>query len=151
MARSFLCTHDYPAEIVRDEDGRHVVAFPDLGWGTTEGATRREALAETGDPLRELIAAPIREGEALPEQPRAGKRRPLVLPPVQITYKAARYKAWSEPGISQRRLTRDLGIAESEVPRMPNPHHGTRCSETVITSECGRCAYAVLSAATVAS
>jgi len=33
-------TYNYPAEVERDEDGRHVVAFPDFGWGATDGATR---------------------------------------------------------------------------------------------------------------
>ena len=32
------CT--YPAEIERDEDGRHIVTFPDFGWGATDGASR---------------------------------------------------------------------------------------------------------------
>ena len=80
-------TYNYPAEIERDEDGRYVVAFPDFGWGATDGATRDEALLEAEDLLRELIATTIREGEDLPEPSRAGKRRPLVVPPVQIALK----------------------------------------------------------------
>ena len=38
--------YNYPADLQRDEDGRHVVAFPDFGWGATDGATKEEALAE---------------------------------------------------------------------------------------------------------
>ncbi len=38
----------YPAKIERDEDGRHVVVFPDFGWGATDGATRSEALKSFG-------------------------------------------------------------------------------------------------------
>ena len=69
-------THNYPAEIERDEDGRFVVAFPDFGWGATDGATRDEALAEARDLLRELIAVTMREGEDLPEpsEPLGGRR-----------------------------------------------------------------------------
>ena len=67
----------YPADIERDEDGRHVVSFPDFGWGATDGATRDEPLAETRDLLRELIAATMREGGALPEPSPAGRQRPL--------------------------------------------------------------------------
>ena len=59
-------SYDYPAAIERDEDGRHVVSFPDFGWGATDGATRDEALDEARDLLRELIAATMREGGALP-------------------------------------------------------------------------------------
>lgn len=119
-------TYSYPAEIERDEDGRFVVVFPDFGWGATDGATPEEALAEARDLLREIIATVIREGGELPDPSKAGKGRPLVVPPVQIALKAALYEAWREAGISQRRLARDLDVAESEVRRMLNPEHGTR-------------------------
>ena len=121
-------TYNYPAEIERDEDGRVVVTFPDFGWGATDGATRDEALLEARDLLRELIAATIREGKDLPEPSRAGKQRPLVVPPVQVALKAALYEAYREAGISQRRLARELDIAESEVRRMLNPEHGTKAA-----------------------
>lgn len=121
-------TYNYPAELERDEDGRYVVAFPDFGWGATDGADREEALAEARDLLRELIAATIREGGSLPEPSRAGRGRPVVVPPVQIALKAALYEAWRQAGISQRRLARDLDVAESEVRRMLNPDHGTRAA-----------------------
>ena len=61
-------TYNYPAEIERDEDGRYIVAFPDFGWGATDGATRDEALLEAKDLLRELIATTIREGETCPSR-----------------------------------------------------------------------------------
>ena len=121
-------SYDYPAAIERDEDGRHVVSFPDFGWGATDGATRDEALAEARDLLRELIAATMREGGALPEPSAPGKRRPLVVPPVQTALKAALYEAWRGAGISQRRLARDLDVAESEVRRMLNPDHATKAA-----------------------
>ena len=121
-------TSEYPAEIERDEDGRHIVTFPDFGWGATDGATRDEALDEARDLLRELIATTIREGKDLPEPSAAVKGRPLVAPPVQIALKAALYAAWREAGTSQRRFARDLGIAESEVRRMLNPDHGTKAA-----------------------
>ena len=119
-------TYNYPAKVERDEDGRYVVAFPDFGWGATDGATRDEALAEARDLLRELIAATMREGKGLPEPSRATKRRPLVVPPVPIALKAALYQAFREAGVSQRRLARDLDVAESEVRRMLNPDHATK-------------------------
>ena len=121
-------SYNYPAEIERDEDGRFVVSFPDFGWGATDGATRDEALAEAADLLRELISTAMREGRTLPAPSRGDRRRPLVVPPVQIALKAALYEAYREAGISQRRLARDLGIAESEVRRMLNPEHATKAA-----------------------
>ena len=100
-------TYAYPAEIARDEDGRHVVAFPDFGWGATDGATRDEALAEARDLLRELIATTMREGKDLPEPSPASRHRPLVVPPVSIALKAALYQASRKAGLSQRGLARD--------------------------------------------
>jgi len=121
-------TYNYPAEIERDEDGRHVVTFPDFGWGATDGATRDEALSEARDLLREPIATTIREGGRLPEPSPAGKGRPLVVPPVQVALKAALYEAWRQSGIAQRGLARGLDVAESEVRRMLNPEHGTKAA-----------------------
>lgn len=121
-------TYNYPADVERDSDGRYVVAFPDFGWGATDGATRDEALAEAKDLLRELIAATMREGGELPEPSRASKRRPLIVPPLPIALKAALYDAWRQAGISQRRLARDLDVAESEVRRMLNPDHATKAA-----------------------
>ncbi len=120
--------YNYPADMQRDEDGRHVVAFPDFGWGATDGATREEALGEARDLLRELIATTIREGGDLPEPSSTGEQRPLVVPPVQIALKAALYDAWRQAGISRRQFARDLDVAESEVRRMLNPDHATKAA-----------------------
>ena len=121
-------TYNYLAEIERDKDGRYVVAFPDFGWGATDGATLEGALGEARDLLRELIAATMREGKGLPEPSRAGKHQHLVVPPVPIALKAALYEAFRQAGMSQRRLARDLDVAESEVRRMLNPDHATKAA-----------------------
>ena len=85
--------YSYPAEIQRDEDGRYVVAFPDFGWGATDGATLEEALAEARDLLRELITTTIREGGTLPEPSPAGEQHSVVVPSVQTARKAASHAA----------------------------------------------------------
>lgn len=121
-------TFNYPAVIERDEGDRFVVTFPDFGWGGTDGATLDEALDEAKDLLRELITATMRKGRPLPAPSRASKRRPLVIPPLQIALKAALYDAYRQANISQRRLARDLNIAENEVRRMLNPDHATKAS-----------------------
>lgn len=120
--------YNYPAHIERDEDGRHVVTFPDFGWGATDGGTREEALAEARDLLRELIAATIREGGDLPDPSPTDEQRAVVVPPVQIALKAALYDAWRHAGISRRQFARDLDVAESEVRRMLNPDHATKAT-----------------------
>ena len=81
-------TRSYPAEVERDADGRFVITFPDFGWGATDGATREEALAEARDLLRELIAATIREGHALPAPSRARTRGPTIVPGAEAILKA---------------------------------------------------------------
>ena len=121
-------TFNYPAEIERDEDGRFVLTFPDFGWGATDGATREEALDEAKDLLRELITTTMRKSRALPEPSRASKRRPLVVPPLQIALKAALYEAYRQTNISQRCFARELNIAENEVRRMLNPDHATKAA-----------------------
>lgn len=118
--------YNYPVDVERDEDGRYVVAFPDFGWGATDGATRDEALAEARDLLRELIAATMREGAGLPGPSRASGQQTVVVSPVPIALKAALYGAFRETGMSQRGLAKDLGVAESEVRRILNPDHATQ-------------------------
>lgn len=56
-----------PASIELDEIGRHIVSFPDFGWGATDGTTLDEALDEAADVLRKLIAATMRDGAKLPD------------------------------------------------------------------------------------
>ena len=65
-------TYNDAAGVERDDDGRYVVVFLGCGWGATDGSTRDEALAETGDLLREVMAATIREGRDLPRPSCAG-------------------------------------------------------------------------------
>lgn len=118
---------NYPAKIERGEDGRHLVTFPDFGWGVTDGATREEALTEARDMLRELITATMRDGKDLLAPFHMGWRNgPLVLPPIQIVLKAALYESFRESGLSQRQFARQLNIAETEVRRMLNPDHATK-------------------------
>ena len=45
-----------------------------------------------------------------------------------IALKAALYEAFREAGRSQRRLARELDVAESEVWRMLNPDHATKAA-----------------------
>ena len=117
---------NYPAEIERDEDGRYVIAFPDFGWGATDGETLDEALTEARDLLRELLTTTMRDGNDLPTPSRPTRNQSNIVPPLSIALKAALYEAFRNAGVSQRRFARDLGVAESEVRRMLNPDHATK-------------------------
>lgn len=120
---------NYPAEVELDEDGCHVLTFPDFGWGVTDGATKEEALAEARDLLRELIATTMREGKNLPTPSPIGQQRLLmVVPPIQIALKAALYETFRKSGMSQRHFARQLNVAETEVRRMLNPGHATKAA-----------------------
>lgn len=120
---------NYPAKVECDEDGRHVLTFPDFGWGVTDGATSEEALAEARDLLRELIATTMREGKNLPAPSPVGQQRLLmVVPPIQIALKAALYESFRESAMSQRHFARQLNVAETEVRRMLNPGHATKAA-----------------------
>ncbi|MDE0002768.1 MAG: type II toxin-antitoxin system HicB family antitoxin [Rhodospirillaceae bacterium] len=121
-------SYSYPAEVTLDENGRHVVSFPDFGWGTTDGATFDEALAKARVLLRELIACTMREARDLPEPSEPSGRHILVVPPVQTALKAALYEKFRRSGLSRRGLALKLGVAESEVQRMLNPDHATRAA-----------------------
>lgn len=107
MRDSYNCR----ASIESGEDGCcHVVSLSDFGWGAIDGATLAEAWG------------------LLPGPSPAGRRRPLVVPPVETALKAALYKAWRGVGILQRRLVRDLDVAEREVRRMLYPDHATKAA-----------------------
>ena len=47
---------------------------------------------------------------------------------MSIALKAVLYEVFHKAGISQRRLARDLDVAESEVRRMLNPEHATKAA-----------------------
>lgn len=87
-----------------------------------------EALGGARDLLRELMATTMRESKRLPESSRDDEQRYVVVPPVAIALKAALYEAFRESGMSQRRLARELDVAESEVRRMLNPDHATKAA-----------------------
>ncbi len=114
----------YPVDVSIDEEGFHLVTFPDLPECATDGKTRAEALREASDALEEAIAGRIFEREDLPvASPRRG--RPVVAPGARIAAKAALHEAFREAGISKAELARRLGVDKREVHRLLDPRHGT--------------------------
>lgn len=114
----------YPVDIRIDEDGRHVVLFPDLPECMTDGASRDEALTEAIDALEESLAYRINYKKEIPP-PSPHRGRPVVAPGAAIAAKAALYQAFGAAGISQAELARRLGVDRSEIRRLLSPRHGS--------------------------
>lgn len=114
----------YPVDVSIDEEGWHLVVFPDLPGCATDGRTRRDALAQAIDALEEGLAVRIHYGEDVPvASPSRG--RPVVAPGARIAAKAALYEAFREAGISKAELARRLGVDKREVHRLLDPRHGS--------------------------
>ena len=114
----------YPVDVSIDEEGFHLVIFPDFPECATDGKTRAEALLEAADALEEAIAGRIFDKEdfrvASPTQ-----GRPVVAPGARIAAKAALYEAFRAAGISKAELARRLGVDKREVHRLLDPRHGS--------------------------
>ena len=114
----------YPVDISLDEDGRHLVLYPDFPECATDGATRAEALTEAIDALEEALAWRINYKKEIPApSPRRG--RPAVMPGARIAAKVALYQALAAAGISRIELARRLGVDKTEVRRLLDPRHGS--------------------------
>ncbi len=112
----------YPVAIRIDEDGRHVVNFPDLPECITDGATRAEALTEAVDALEVVLTYRIRHKKDIPA-PAPRRRRPVVAPGVRIAAKAALYQAFRDAGVTKTELARRLGVDHREARRLLDPRH----------------------------
>ncbi len=114
----------YPVDVSIDEEGWHLVVFPDLPGCATDGRTRRDALAQAIDALEEGLAVRIHYGEEIPVAS-SRRGRPVVAPGARIAAKAALYEAFRAAGISKAELARRLGVDKREVHRLLDPRHGT--------------------------
>ena len=70
----------------------------------------------------------MRVGGGLPEPSPAGKRRLLIVPPVQIALNGALYEAWREAGVLRRRLAHDIDVAKREVRSILTPDCATKAA-----------------------
>lgn len=115
----------YPVDIEVDQEGRHVVRFPDLLGAVTDGATREEALDEAADCLDMALATRMHEGEDIPApSPAAG--RPMVSVELTTAAKVALYERIRETGLTKVELASRLKVDERVVRRMLDPLHKTK-------------------------
>lgn len=117
--------YSYPVDMETDETGRVVACFADLPGAATDGADRKEALAEAADCLEEAIAGFLARRQPVPP-PSPARGRPVVGPGAVIAAKAALHEAMAEAGLSNTALARTLGCQESEVRRLLNPRHPSK-------------------------
>jgi antitoxin HicB len=114
--------HAYPFTLTPDEDGRLVVAFPDVKGASTDGASEAEAIANASDCLIAALIGYIRLREPIPSPSPARGRSIVTLPPM-VTAKIALYSAMLEQRISNTELADRLGKSEREVRQLLDLDH----------------------------
>jgi antitoxin HicB len=115
-------TYRYPYHITCDEAGFYLIKFLDLPGDATDGKTREEALAESGDCLAEAIAGYLVRRERVPESTYKAGDAFVSLDPL-LSAKAALNNAMLDAGVSRSELAARLGVDEKIVRRLLDPKH----------------------------
>ena len=115
----------YPCELIPDEDGGLVAAFPDVPPAITGGRDRIQALAMAEDALATALAGYVHEQWDIPapSQPVAGQE--IVAVPTVIAAKLALYSAMRAQCISNAELASRLGISEPAAQKLVNPEYSS--------------------------
>lgn len=119
----------YPAIFRPDQDGRPLVTFPDFPEARTDGKDNLEAMEEAIDCLGSTIAFRIADKADIPQPSPLKRGQRLVPVPLWIAAKLALYLAVREKGTSNAELARRLGVRETVVRRMLDPHHETKAEK----------------------
>lgn len=117
----------YPIKSTKDEDGRHLVTFPDVPEAGDDGTTLAEAMAEAEKSLIVALQFRIKQREVIPQpsEPRRGQRTIAV--PALAAAKLALYQAMMDRGLNTVSLGRMLaGESETEVRRLLDLTHNSR-------------------------
>ena len=127
MARTEATVMAWPATLMRDDDGRVQVRFPDFAEALTDADDEGEALAEAADCLAEAVAARITDGEDIPAPgPLRRGMRAVPLPPCLRTRQrssarcgvtGSASRSSSAVSASTRRTCGALSIRDTAVPR----------------------------------
>jgi antitoxin HicB len=112
----------YPFTLTPDEDGRLVVAFPDVKGASTDGADEAEAVANASDSLIAALIGHIALREPIPRPSPARGRSTAILPPL-VAAKLALYSAMLEQQVTNAGLADRVGKAEAEVRRLLDLDH----------------------------
>ena len=123
MARTEGTVLAWPATLMRDDEGRVQVRFPDFPEALTDAADEWEALAEAADCLAEAVAARIADGEDIPAPGPIAPRHACCASFALLAYKAALFSAMRRDGISKSELARRLCVDEKDVRRLIDPRY----------------------------
>ena len=118
----------YPFTLTPDEDGRLVVAFPDVRGASTDGGDEREAVANAQDCLIAALIAHMEQRRPLP-RPSPARGRPIVPLPPLIAAKLALYEAMLEREIGAADLARRMAVSEAHVQRLLDLDHRSDISQ----------------------
>ena len=113
----------YPCELVPDEEGELVVAFPDVPEATTGGTDRSVALSMAADALATALAGFVHQKRDIPLPSAAADGQELVAVPPVVAAKLALYSTMRAQRITKVELARRLGVSESAVRKLTNPDH----------------------------
>lgn len=115
----------YAVNITR-EGGDFVVSVRDLPEVCTSGDTLERALDLAADAVDVVVCHRIEKGKELaaPSAPLSGEYEAVL--PFQTAAKATLYQIWRASGVSKSELARRMGLGETEVRRILDPHHSTR-------------------------
>jgi antitoxin HicB len=114
--------HAYPFTLTPDEDGRLVVAFPDVKGASTDGADEAEAVANASDCLTAALIGYIRSRERIPRPSPARGRLTVTLSPL-VAAKLALYSAMLEQHVTNADLAERMGKPEAEVRQLLDLDH----------------------------
>ena len=115
----------YPAEIEIDEEGYHIVSFPDLPGARTAGADRAEALVEAEDCVTSYLEHHMAEKREIPNPSRPARGQAVIAPDPVVALKAALHQAMAREGLKPAGLARRLGIDNRQATRLLDPRHSS--------------------------
>jgi antitoxin HicB len=116
---------EYSVTLAPDDNNTLLVTCGDLPEVTSFGATREEALANAALAIEEALAARMARQEELPI-PERKPGLPMARLSVQISLKAALYRAMLRQGVSKAELARRMAAHGPQVDRLLDPRHKSR-------------------------